>query len=419
MTVSATLMIFAIIGIRKILIHAIPSFIFAILWLLVVIRLCVPYDFSTDYNIYNLLYYLRKALGFDSFEISWFWLDRMIMIIWDHTILKICCLTIWLLGVFFIVFRLWKSFLFSKKIWKESFPCPFENDLKDFLIKNGLETKYAIKESDQIQTPVACGVLQPTIILPKNFDIENSMALMQAVLHEYMHLKYHHTVLQYLIILFLAFNWFNPMIWIFYQYVNRDMEIACDRGALKILGEDQKSAYALQLIQAAENMMDLKQNQIIFYNNFAHCDLKERIVAIMKFKKFSIAVVTVSMLLPFGVATVFGASDNYVFHDEINYTQYDLVNLSENTTVLDATDNIISIPWEQLAPYAEEQQTRAASSINIVGYSVEYTSLEVVRTQLTLSTKKDGYTYTGTVKLVRLEQVGSKYVALYNGTLYR
>lgn len=415
MTVSATLMILTIIGIRKILVHSIPSFVFAILWFLVVIRLCIPYEFSTDYNIYNLLYYLRKVLGFKSFQISWLWLDRIIMMIWDNMILKICCLTIWLLGVFFIVFRLWKSFLSSTKIRKESFPCPLENELKDFLSTNGLNTKYAIRESDQIQTPIACGIFSPTIILPRHFHTENPMAWMQAILHEYMHLKYHHTIIQYLVILFLAFNWYNPTIWIFYQYVNRDMEIACDRGALKILGEDQKSAYALQLIQSAENIVNQKQNEVVFYNNLARYDLKERIVAIMKFKKFSIAVMTASMLLPFGVATVFGASDNYVFGDEINYPQYDLVEVAENTNDADAT----YIPWEQLEPYVQVQETRASTRINIVDYRVEYSSASDVKIQWILSTKKDGYTYTGTITLVRLEQVGSKYVGYYSGTLYR
>ena len=130
MTVSATLMILAIVGIRKILINHVPSLIFGILWFLVVIRLCIPFDFTTNYNIYNLLYYLRSKLGFESFEISWLWFDRIIMMIWNNPILKICCLVIWLLGVFFIVFRLWKSYRRSNKIYKESFPCPYENDLK-------------------------------------------------------------------------------------------------------------------------------------------------------------------------------------------------------------------------------------------------------------------------------------------------
>lgn len=420
MTVSATLMILAIVGIRKILINHVPSLIFGILWFLVVIRLCIPFDFTTNYNIYNLLYYLRSKLGFESFEISWLWFDRIIMMIWNNPILKICCLVIWLLGVFFIVFRLWKSYRRSNKIHKESFPCPYENDLKNFLARNGLKANYIIKQSGQIQTPIACGILKPAIILPQNFDTENSTVWIQALLHEYMHLKYHHTFIQYCIILFLAFNWFNPFIWIFYMYVNRDMEIACDRGALKVLGEEQKSAYALQLIQAAENMVE--QNEVVFHNNFVQYDLKERIVAIMKFKKFSVAVMAASMLLPFSVATVFGASDNYVFNDEINYQQYDFSATSENTLNIDTTvsEDTMYIPWEQLEPYVQEPvETRAASSLNIVGFRVDYISLEAVRTQLTLTTEQYGYTYTGTVKLVRLEQVGSLYAAYYNGTLYR
>lgn len=421
MTVSATLMILAIIGLRKVFMNHIPSFVFGISWFLAVIRLCIPFDFITNYNIYNLIYHLRKTLGFENFEISWLWLDRIIMIIWDNPTLKICCLIIWLLGVFFIVFRLWQSFLRSKKIQKESFPCPYENDIKEFFTTKGLKANYSIKQSSQIQTPIACGILHPTIVLPQNMDTENPTALMQALLHEYMHLKYHHTLIQYFIILFLAWNWFNPVIWLFYCYVNRDMEIACDRGALKVLGEDQKSAYALQLIQAAENMMHQKQNEVVFHNKFVQYDLKERIVAIMKFKKFSVAVMAASMMLPFSVATVFGASDNYVFSDEINYQGFDFTDSAADIIITDTTfsEDTMYIPWEQLEPYVQESETRAASSLNIVGFRVEYALGEQVKTQISVSTEMYGYTYSGTLTLSRLTQEGSKYVALYNGTLYR
>ena len=125
--------------------------------------------------------------------------------------------------------------------------------------------------------------------------------------------------------------------------------------------------------------------------------------------------------MPFSVATVFGASDNYVFSDEINYQHFDLTDSMADVTITDTmlSEDTMYIPWEQLEPYVQESETKAASSLNIVGFRVEYALGEQVKTQITVSTEKYGYTYTGTLNLVRLTQEGSKYVALYNGTLYR
>ena len=47
--------------------------------------------------------------------------------------------------------------------------------------------------------------------------------------------------------------WFNPMVWIMYVLVNRDIELACDEGVLKESGISTRASYALTLIQMQEN----------------------------------------------------------------------------------------------------------------------------------------------------------------------
>ena len=164
-------------------------------------------------------------------------------------------------------------------------------------------------------------------------------------------------------------------------------------------------------------MAGAKEKGKIFQNGFAkkeNKEMKERIVAIMKFKKFSALAVAFSMLIPTTMASAFCTDSNYVFGDEI----------SDNTINVVVTDEgyvdteTINVTMEELEPYITVQETRATSKINIDGYKRTYSTPSIPNT-LEVSVERDGYTYTGTLKLVHMEYDGSKYIGYYSGTLYR
>lgn len=189
------------------------------------------------------------------------------------------------------------------------------------------------------------------------------------------------------------------------------MEIACDRHVLDLIGKNERESYALNLIQMAKT----QSQEGAFYSGFAKYVIEERIVAIMKYKKATMAALVISMLIPTGVASAFGTSDNYVFNDEVKAGEI-VVAIEETGTVAEAAD--IFVDYEELAPYVVEQDERAVSSINIEGYEyIVYNGS--LPTTLKVSTEKDGYTYSGTLKLVDMEIDGSKYIGYYSGTLYR
>lgn len=182
---------------------------------------------------------------------------------------------------------------------------------------------------------------------------------------------------------------------------------------MQIIGEKERKSYALNLV----NMAGAKEKGKIFQNGFAkkeNKEMKERIVAIMKFKKFSALAVAFSMLIPTTMASAFCTDSNYVFGDEI----------SDNTINVVVTDEgyvdteTINVTMEELEPYITVQETRATSKINIDGYKRTYSTPSIPNT-LEVSVERDGYTYTGTLKLVHMEYDGSKYIGYYSGTLYR
>lgn len=357
MNLSAALMIFAIVSIRAMLNNKIPYIAIGILWVLVFI--------------------------------------------------------IWFVGVILISRYYLKDHRVCRKIWQTAEKSPLETMVKEILSNYDCNKKISIRQSDRINCPVACGVFYHGIIIPANLKQMNQKYFEQILLHEYMHHKYKHPLLQHILVFILCLNWFNPAIWLFYHFVSRDTEISCDRHVMQIIGEKERKSYALNLV----NMAGAKEKGKIFQNGFAkkeNKEMKERIVAIMKFKKFSALAVAFSMLIPTTMASAFCTDSNYVFGDEI----------SDNTINVVVTDEgyvdteTINVTMEELEPYITVQETRATSKINIDGYKRTYSTPSIPNT-LEVSVERDGYTYTGTLKLVHMEYDGSKYIGYYSGTLYR
>ena len=417
MSFSASLMIISIIFIRKILVYRIPSLALAFMWALVCIRLFVPYSLVTKYNFYSGFYYFLDSLLFSKIKLSQIHSSsNSIAQLIQNNFSTI--FLIWSVGVicFSIIFLL--RFIKIIKIRVIAMPLVKEKEYKNFLKSYGLSTKYNLLELEGLKSPISCGVIKPTIIFPINFQKQNPEIFEQAFLHECMHLKYHHQFIQYILVLILIFNWFNPIIWLFYEYVHRDMEIACDKGAIKYIGMEYAPIYAYHLVKFADQEFNSDRNKVVFYNGFTKYILKERIVSIMKFKKLSITSVVVSMLIPTSIACALGPDDNYIIASGSNSSSY-TITVEEDQKIFSTSNTIIEIfvPWEEFEPYTEAS-SRAVSSYNVIAFRKEYPSFSQVAEKITLTTVKQGHTYKGTLTLQEVQKEGSVYAGYYNGTVY-
>lgn len=414
MNVMAAVMIVTIILVRKLLIYRIPHQIWNILWLLVVVRLYIPYKIETRFNFYNVLYYIRTVFAKNDFlEIGYqfYYFDRIMKEIINIPSVKYVLLFVWILGTIIMIRYFYDDFVLAQKLYKRSSNTPICKEAQQFLLDSGLNKRVEIKQSQEIDMPLAYSIFHPCILLPWNIGNYPESAIKQMLLHEYIHLKYKHSLLQIIMISTLCINWFNPIIWIWYHYMSRDMEIACDQHVLDLIGKNEREFYAFNLIQMAK----AQSPEGTFYNGFAKYVIKERTVAIMKYKKTTMVALIISMLIPTSVVSAFGTSDNYVFDDEVKSGEV-IVSVEETGAIAETAE--IFIDYEEFKPYVVNQDERAVSSINIDGY--EYVTYnKTPPATLKVSTKKDGYTYTGTLKLVDLKIDGSKYIGYYSGTLYR
>jgi len=102
-----------------------------------------------------------------------------------------------------------------------------------------------IYESDRISTPFLLGILDPRIYLPVGLP-QKERAYVLA--HELVHLKRGDYLVKLVTWLALSLHWFNPLVWLAYGLMARDMEMSCDERVIGRLGEGSKKAYSQALL---------------------------------------------------------------------------------------------------------------------------------------------------------------------------
>ncbi len=82
-----------------------------------------------------------------------------------------------------------------------------------------------IYQSEAVAAPFVLGIIRPIIYLP--FDM-NEKDAEHVIAHERAHIHRKDHLWKPLGFLILAIHWFNPMVWLGYILLCRDIELACD-----------------------------------------------------------------------------------------------------------------------------------------------------------------------------------------------
>lgn len=143
-----------------------------------------------------------------------------------------------------------------------------------------------------VTTPVVVGVLNPRIYLP--YSVQESQ-LSHVLIHENMHIKRKDHLLKLLFYIAVIIHWFNPMVWISYRLLERDMEMACDEAVLERLGAEEKKNYCESLLNLADSKNHFVGNPVAF----GESDVKMRMKNVLNYKKprFWLSLVAVVILL--------------------------------------------------------------------------------------------------------------------------
>ena len=202
-SVTASCTILAVLLMRFLLRRA-PKKYSYVLWTAVAFRLCCPLAFPSAISLFNLLRPVREIAAPDS-AISLQGPGP-----WSAALTAAAYL--WFAGL--LIFLARGAFSYIRLSGK---------------LRTAIRLKDQVYQSEYVQSPFILGLIHPKIYIP--FHLE-PQTLHYVLLHEKYHLKRHDHLIKTGAYLLLAMYWFNPMCWLSFYLLNKDMEMSCDEYVL-------------------------------------------------------------------------------------------------------------------------------------------------------------------------------------------
>lgn len=202
---------------------------------------------------------------------------------------------------------------------------------------------------DHIPSPFILGVIRPKIYLPSSMNKEDTEYVIS---HEKAHFKRHDHWWKPLGFLLLAIHWFNPILWVGYILLCRDIELACDEKVIKEMGVENKKMYSDALINCSIHRRTIAACPLAF----GEVGVKERVKNVLSYKKpaFWIIIVAVVAIIVAAVCLL----TNPVGTDIDDQLKVFLdMRIAEHHESEHTGDNFISIDYKILKTKATPKET--------------------------------------------------------------
>ncbi len=147
-----------------------------------------------------------------------------------------------------------------------------------------------IWQSDQVASPFILGVFRPRIYIP--YGLEEPV-LEQVLSHERAHLHRRDHWIKPFAFTLLAVYWYNPLLWVGYILLCRDIEVACDERVVRGLDEDTRRQYATALLQCGVERRSIAACPLAF----GEVSIKQRIKSVLNYRKPLLWVIIASLVV--------------------------------------------------------------------------------------------------------------------------
>ena len=151
---------------------------------------------------------------------------------------------------------------------------------------------------DAISSPFILGVVKPHIYLPSGLD---EVQRQNVLAHEQAHLARRDHWWKPLGFALLAVYWFNPVLWLAYTLLCRDIELACDERVIRTMDESAVKTYSTVLLACSMP----RKAVITCPLAFGEVGVKERVRNALHYKKPAFWVVAASVAVCVVVAVCF------------------------------------------------------------------------------------------------------------------
>ena len=165
-------------------------------------------------------------------------------------------------------------------------------------VDTAVRYKDNIFQSENVKSPFVLGIIKPRIYLPFNM---NGQDLEHVVAHEQAHIHRKDHWWKPFGFLLLTIHWFNPLVWLAYVLLCRDIELACDEKVIKELGNEQRADYTQALVACSVNRRMIAACPLAF----GEVGVKDRVKSVMNYKKPAFWGVVLAVIVCVFVAVCF------------------------------------------------------------------------------------------------------------------
>ena len=258
-SIHGSILIFAVLLLRLVLLKT-PKKYICYLWLLAGIRLLLPIEIRSDLS-------LQPEFTLSFAKIS---------------SLKWAAVLPWVWAVIAACFAIYSLISYLK----------LKNQVRDAIrIRGGWE-------SNKIETAFILGFIKPKIYIPMGMDSQSRQNILA---HERTHLDKGDHWIKMIGFLALALHWFNPLVWVAYILLCKDIETACDERVIRFMELDERKAYSSALLRCSSHRAHFAASPVAF----GEVSVKQRILSILKYKKPSFWLSLLGVLAFFFVAVCF------------------------------------------------------------------------------------------------------------------
>jgi len=287
MSIAASWLILAVVLLRFVLKKA-PKWIAVLLWGIVALRLAVPFSFESalslipsaeTFNAHNIQYgtpaissgipavnnAVNPVLG-ETFAPNPAGSVNPLYV-WTFIVSVIWCIGIAAMLLYAVISYVRVHRSVAERI-------PYEGNI--FLC-------------DHVKSPFILGLVRPKIYLPSSMD---EAAMGPVIAHEKAHLARRDHWWKPLGFLILTVHWFNPLCWVTYVLLCRDIELACDEKVIRQMDLDGKKQYSTALLECNTG----RRLVTICPLAFGEVGVKERVKNVLNYKKPAFWLIAVAVV---------------------------------------------------------------------------------------------------------------------------
>ena len=155
-----------------------------------------------------------------------------------------------------------------------------------------------IYQIENVCSPFVLGIIRPKIYLPYHMD---KREMDHVIAHEQTHIRRRDHWWKPLGFLLLTVHWFNPLLWLGYILLCRDIELACDERVIREMGNEQRADYTHALVSCSVSRRSIAACPLAF----GEVGVKTRVKSVMNYKKPAFWIILASALICAAAAVCF------------------------------------------------------------------------------------------------------------------